>query len=198
MPAPMTPTTLEIGTIVAPHGIRGGVRIALHNRDSRALKAGMHVHLVGPRRRTVELLSVEYVPHKGQARVVLRGVDTRDAAELLRGARVEAARDDLPPLEDDEFYLVDTLSRPVSRRVGDRLQPLGKVVDILSNGEQDLFEVEWADPRGAKVRWLMPILPQFIETLGASEIVVDLPEGMLPEELETLEARDTWPPAPEG
>ncbi len=113
-------------------------------------------------------------------------VTTRDAAEALRGWRVEVSREALPPLEDDEFYLVDTIGRPVFRRVdgGEELQPLGSVVDISSNGQQDLFEVEYRDARGARTRWLMPILPQFLDSFEAHQIIVDLPEGMLPEVLE--------------
>jgi len=181
------PETLEIGEIVGPHGIRGGLRIKLHNRESQALEVGMHVHLVGapkPERRTAKLTWLDYVPHKGLVRAIFEGVATREAAEKLRGTRVALARDQLPPLDPDEFYLVDTVGLPVFRETPAGTQALGTVIDISTNGQQDLFDVEWISPRGARKRWLMPVLPQFLVSMETARIVVDLPEGMLPDELE--------------
>jgi len=182
---PETPETIELGEVVGPHGIRGGLRIKLHNRESRALEVGMHVHLVeGPKRRRAKISWLDYVPHKGLVRAIFEGVTTREAAENLRGTRVALRRDQLPPLDPDEFYLVDTVGRPVFRETPAGLQALGTVIDISTNGHQDLFDVEWVSPRGARKRWLMPVLPQFLVSMEAAQIVVDLPEGMLPDELE--------------
>ena len=63
------------------------------------------------------------------------------------------------------------------------MQRLGKVVAVTTNGAQDLFEIEYFD-RGRARRWLIPVLPGFVKDVDDQRVVVDPPEGMLPEALE--------------
>jgi 16S rRNA processing protein RimM len=177
---------LAVAEVVAPHGIHGWVRVRLHDPASKALRRGLVVSLRRPGAADVkrELLAVEPIPGKPACRVQLAGVDDRDAAEALRGHELWLARADLPPLAKDEFYLADIIGLPVERVLPDgRVQPLGTVVGLTSNGAQDLLEVEWQPPGRRADTWLMPVVPHFIVELG-ERLRVDLPLGMLPDELE--------------
>ena len=184
------PSALAIGELVGPHGLRGVVKVQLYNRDSDALKPGLRVELRRDQARAVfyTVLSVESVTSKGQARVLLQGVGDRDVAEALRGAVLWVARADLPPLSADEFYLADVIGLPVLRHHAGEEQSLGEVTSYISNGAQDLFEVAWTSPAGARHTWLLPVLPQFIEDLGSDALRVRLPLGMLPDPLELEDA----------
>jgi ribosomal 30S subunit maturation factor RimM len=96
-------------------------------------------------------------------------------------AKLWLARKDLPPLKADEFYLADLIGLPVERlRPDGRLQPLGTVIALTSNGAQDLLEVEYEVPGRRPDTWLLPVLPQFIVEVEG-RLRVDLPIGMLPD-----------------
>lgn len=177
---------LSVGFVAGAHGIRGGLRIKLFDEDSQRLAVGVSVAFTdeqGSDLGEYEIEKVGAVPGKpGRFRVHLQGVTKRDDAERFVGAKVHLDRAVLPPLKDDEFYLADAVGLPVVR---DR-EPteLGKVVGLSTNGAQDLLEIEWTAPSGETHSWLLPVLPGFVRDVDAQRVLVDVPEGMLPEELE--------------
>jgi 16S rRNA processing protein RimM len=174
---------LELGWVAAAHGIRGGLKLRLWNPSGGTLAAGVRVWL---HERDVvasgswhEIAGASAMP-PDHLRITLVGLTDRDAAERLRGRTVVVDRDALAPLGDDEYYLVDLIGRPVVSRGG---VELGFVVDIGTNGMQDLLEGEWVDDAGRPHRWLVPVLPGFVIEL-AETVVVDPPAGMLPDALD--------------
>ena len=179
---------LSVGYVAGAHGVRGMVRIQLFDGHSEALRSGVELVLVDRQSKAVVgrrvATSVALVPGKSAARAELEGVGDRAAAETLRGLTVESKRGVLPELDDDEFYLVDAVGLTVERELADgTTQSLGKVVAVTTNGAQDLFEIEYFE-RGRARRWLIPVLPGFVRDVDARRVLVDPPEGMLPEALE--------------
>lgn len=176
---------LVVGYIAGAHGVRGAVRVHIHDPRSTTLEPGRRITLRrnGKVVATHEVALVDPVPGKpGHLRVALDGVPGRDEAEALRGCELLVERGELPELADDEFYLVDAIGRPVQReRDG---VALGTIVGLTSNGVQDLFEVEWRGPDGRNHAWLLPVLPDCIVEVGEDRVLVDLPLGLLPEALE--------------
>jgi 16S rRNA processing protein RimM len=187
--------TLVVAQVTAPHGIRGGLRAKLHDPKSTSLAVGRPVQL-GEGGPTAVIESVSPVPGRDFVRLQLGGVRSRDEAEALRGCDLIMDRSLLPPLEEDEFYLADAVGIAVERLVDGAVQPLGTVVALTSNGAQDLFEVEWSASSGKRKRWLMPVVPHFIESLDAERLRVTLPIGLLPAELEP--EQDESGPGPDG
>lgn len=178
---------LSVGYVAGAHGIRGGLRVRLHDPDSAALVVGRCVTLRdrGERMRLREhITKVAPQPGSDRVRVWVEGVETREAAEALKGCDVRIAREELPELDEDEYYLADLIDLEVRRRVGEGVQRLGTIVGVTTNGVQDLFEVQWQRAgRGASI-WLLPALPEFIEAIEADHVLADLPEGFLPTQLE--------------
>ena len=175
--------TLVVAQVTAPHGIRGGLRAKLHDPKSTSLAVGRPVQL-GEGGPTATLEAVSPVPGRDFVRLQLSGVRTRDEAEALRGRELIMDRSLLPPLDEDEFYLADAIGIAVERETDGEIQSLGKVVGLTSNGAQDLFEIEWVSDGGKRKRWLMPVVPHFIEALDSEHLRVSLPIGLLPVELE--------------
>jgi 16S rRNA processing protein RimM len=164
----------------------------MHDPASDALRVGLRVTLVRERTGgdrsevgTFSVVEAGPVPGKpGRHRVTLEGIDDRNAAEELKGCSVWADREALPPLSDDEFYLADAIGLAVRReRPSGPPQELGTVVGLMNNGAQDLFEVELTG-RGKPLQWLLPVLPGFIVDMDDERILVEIPPGMLPDELE--------------
>ncbi len=175
---------LDIGYVAGAHGVHGGVRIKLHDPNSDALRPGTRLTLVRDGQRTeCEVKAADPVPGKsGLHRVRLQGVAHRDQADALKGSAIVVPRTALPDLSDDEFYLADALGLPVVREAEPCM--LGTVVGLTSNGVQDLFEVEWIDGEERKHRWLMPVIAGMVRDVDAQRVLVELPEGFLPEALE--------------
>jgi 16S rRNA processing protein RimM len=142
VPEPLAPDAsgddlIELGRIVARHGIRGEVRLLPHNPDSTIFAT--LTHLVLARDRKVERRRLSSVrPHKHVLLAQFEGVDTADAAEALVGSVVSAPREALPNLAPAEVYYVELIGCPV---VTDAGVPLGSVTRVFSNGSNDICEV---------------------------------------------------------
>lgn len=179
------PDALAVATLVGAHGVRGWVRVHLHDPHSTALRRNLVVTLRAPQQAPLQLkiVALDPVPGKPVWRVQLAGITDRDQAEALRGREVWLARADLPALTKDEFYLADIVGLPVERlRPDGSIQPLGTVIGLTSNGAQDLLEVEFQLEGRRPDTWLLPALPQFI-TEVEGRVLVELPLGMLPDAL---------------
>ncbi len=159
---------VEIGAVARAHGVRGELRVALHNPTSEAL-VDVEVLFVGGRELAVESAR----PTTGAWLVRLAGVEDRDQAEALRGQPVAVAREQLA-LEDDEVLLVDLIGCRAELRDG---TPWGEIVAI-EPGPQDRLIVRHGD-----VERQLPVVDEILleVDLEAGRVVVDPPEG-LPEE----------------
>jgi 16S rRNA processing protein RimM len=179
---------LSVGYVAGAHGLAGGLHVQLHDARSEAVRVDVELCLVRDARVQGQhrITRADPVPGKpGRWRVQLEGVDDRDAAEAYKGAQVEVARDALAPLADDEFYLADVIGHEVRRVDAPDDEPgLGTIVGVMSNGPQDLFEVQVRGPTGRPLTWLLPVVPAMIKDVDDRCVRVDLPRGLLPEELE--------------
>jgi 16S rRNA processing protein RimM len=161
---------MEIARIVAVHGLRGTLKAALHWSGSTALLQAKELVLRLPngelRRYTIESCT----PAPKVLLLKLRGVDTREAAEALRGARIEVERESLPEHEQGP-YLVDLVGASVEGPDG----PLGKVVEVLVNPSVESLLVEQPDGRRLEVM----LRSEFIESIDAQRIVIASRDAIL-------------------
>src|SRR5690606_17059102 len=109
-------------------------------------------------------------------RVWLVGLDSRDAAEALRGRELWIDREQLPELADDEFYLADLVGLDVEREHEDATEHIGRITGVTSNGMQDLLCIRL---RGRE--WLLPAIAPFIVDIDDRRVLVDVHDDMLPE-----------------
>lgn len=162
---------IEIGVVTRAHGLAGLVRVKLFAADPEILQRLRRVVLRLPDGREVEHELVRVQPgSKGLPVVQLGRCAHRDEAEALQGALVLASRDDLGPLEPDEFYLSDTVGCPVETPDG---EPLGTVVEIGDNGAQSLLLIR----RHGRIHNVPAVAP-FIADFDGQRLVLDLPDGL--------------------
>lgn len=174
-----------LGYVAGAHGVRGALRVKLHNAESSTLAPGVALSL-RPRGAKDddaitrhEVTRVAPKPGSEMVRLWLAGVNAREAADALRGCEVLIERDALPELDADEFYLDDLVDLPVLRRrepEAEGFDELGTIVGISSNGEQDLLVIRL---RGRE--WLLPAIGVFITDIEADRVIVDVHDDMLPE-----------------
>ncbi|MBE3590265.1 MAG: 16S rRNA processing protein RimM [Firmicutes bacterium] len=169
----MKPDYVSVGEVVAPHGIRGDVRLRPETDfperfPGRRVRLGME----GPWRRILDAR-----PHRGGLWILrLEGVSSREAAEALRGARLWVATAELPTLPAGRYYHHELIGLAV-RTVDGR--DLGRLAEILRTGANDVFVV-----RGPLGEVLLPALRSVVASvdLAAGAMTVAPPPGSLPGE----------------
>jgi 16S rRNA processing protein RimM len=123
---------VAIGVVVTPHGVRGTLRV-------RALGPGKHLRegkeplVAGVRRR---ISSARQTP-KGFL-LDLEGVESRTAAQRLRGEQLLLDRGELDATEEGEFYVADLLGLTA---VSDAGEVLGKVTDTFETAAHEVLVV---------------------------------------------------------
>jgi len=153
---------IAVGVVARPHGVRGELRIRLHNPASEVLLDVPEVEIEG--RGVFEVLSARRDRDAILLRV--RGATTREDADALRGLAIRVPRDALPAPEEDEYYFCDLVGLQVVDAAG---VALGRVEDVqegpahatlMVRREHDRVEVPLAEP------WVVAV------ELSAGRIVV--------------------------
>jgi 16S rRNA processing protein RimM len=127
---------LVIGEVLKPQGIRGELKIKTFTDFPQDVKAFKTLYIDDV---AYKILSFR-VGNDGAAYVGLRGIPDRNAAELFRGKTIEGEREDAPPLEEGQYYIVDILGLSCETEEGEFL---GTVTDI-SNLSSDIYTIEKA------------------------------------------------------
>jgi 16S rRNA processing protein RimM len=169
---------VEVGAVIEAYGLKGGLKIAPHAQGGKALLAAKRWWLLKGRERPERHSAIRASAKVHGDSIVgqLAGLTDRDAALLLRGARVYVSRADFPAPEADEYYWVDLIGLDVANEAG---VELGKVADLIDNGAQSVMRIEYPetgkDGQPTTGERLIPFVGVFVKTvdLAAKRIVVD-------------------------
>src|SRR5699024_4778312 len=169
--APVDPIVL--GKMGSSYGIRGWLRVFSSTEDAESIfdyqpwfiqKAGQW-----------QQVQLESWKHHNQDMIIkLKGVDDRDAANLLTNCEIVVDSSQLPQLEEGDYYWKDLMGCQVVTTEG---YDLGKVVDMMETGSNDVLVIKanLKDAFGIKER----LVPFFRSDRDAAnlltncEIVVD-------------------------
>lgn len=169
--APGDADLITVGRIVAPHGLRGEVRLRLETDFPERFAGLRRAHLV--RDGAAEEIAIDAVrPHREGLLVTIRGVVDRTGAERLRDAHIAVPRADLVPLSGDSFYVFEIIGLRVRTEDG---RHLGTVDEVMRGPANDVYVV-----RGAGREILIPAIRQIVRVVDrrAGEILVTLPAGL--------------------
>jgi 16S rRNA processing protein RimM len=135
---------IEIGTIVAPQGLQGELRVSSSSDfPQRFEEPGQRwlQSLKGEPPVTVELLSGRGIPGKNIYVVQLKGIADINSAEALRGYKLLVPQSDRLQLEGDEYHVSDLIGLEVYHQL--TAEKIGIISDIFFGGN-NLLEVELA------------------------------------------------------
>jgi 16S rRNA processing protein RimM len=119
---------LVIGEVLKPQGIRGEIKIKTFTDTPDVVKEFGVVYIDD---KEYKILSFR-VGTDGAAYLGLRGVPDRNAAELLRGKKVEGQRSDAPELEEGQYYIVDIIGLACETEDGDFLGTVKNITSLSS------------------------------------------------------------------
>lgn len=127
-----------VGKIVAPQGIRGEVRVQSFADKTTDFQK---FNVQSTKFNDGDFKFIRVVPNTNVVIAKIRGVDDRNAAEILRGTELFIARDALPDLNENEYYQADLIGFYVVR---DGIK-LGSVACFQNFGAGDIIEMDNGD-----------------------------------------------------
>lgn len=127
-----------VGKIVAPQGIRGEVRVQSFADKTTDFQ---NFNVQSTKFNDGDFKFIRVVPNTNVVIAKIRGVDDRNAAEILRGTELFIARDALPDLNENEYYQADLIGFYVVR---DGIK-LGSVACFQNFGAGDIIEMDNGD-----------------------------------------------------
>ena len=143
---------LDSGKIVGTHGIRGEVRIDPWCDSPDFLSAFKKLYLDENGQQCIEVKSR---PHKNVALCKIKGIDTVEAAEKMRGKIIYIDRNDIN-LEEGVHFVQDLLGLEVID--ADNNTNYGKITDVLRTCANDVYEI--TDNNGKT--YLAPVIDEVI------------------------------------
>ncbi|MBX3022509.1 MAG: 16S rRNA processing protein RimM [Bdellovibrionales bacterium] len=164
-----------VGFIKSAHGIRGELFLGLFAGQADWESLSLSLLLPGSSElKDFELTSLK--PHKDGMIVRLKGVDTRNEAELLRKSQVYIPEAALESEPGHPIFLAQIQGFELTDPAG---AVLGRIEGFSSNGPQDLLQVR-VSGRIA----LVPFIDEFIVDIDfdKKQVRMDLPPGLLNEE----------------
>lgn len=173
-PAKSSPD-LELGYVSGVFGVRGELRLFLHNRESDFLDRVRAVTLVSKdgSRREVRLGARSGAGRKVIGRI--EGLDDREQAEALVGCRIVTPTEALPDPGDDGYYVHAVIGSEV--RIGEDV--VGTVSEVHQSGPTDVFEVSLV--RGG-VGYVPVLKSHVLEIDAAARRVVLAPDALATDE----------------
>lgn len=167
--AKMVMNLIAVGKVVAPHGVRGELRIMPLTDFPDRFENLSCVNL--DEQTTLAIERVNY--HKHYVLLKFKGYNSRNAVDCLRGKTLYITRDKLMPLPEGRYYHFDLIGLAVFTEDD---HYLGKVTEILETGSNDVYVTELEQPGAKPV--LIPALKQVVKKIDLEnkKMIVTLQE----------------------
>lgn len=168
---------IEVGRIADAWGIKGWFKAFPHSADPEALFSSKSWYLLpaekGPKTFPGPgcLVISGIKQHADTVVASAQGVEDRNGAEALRGARIFIARSSFPMPGEDEYYWVDLIGLNVVNREG---IALGVVRELLATGLQTVLVLSFQH-EGKSMERMIPFVAVYIDRvdLATRRIAVD-------------------------
>ncbi|AVS66593.1 ribosome maturation factor RimM [Paracidovorax avenae] len=178
-PADLPADAVEVGRIADAWGVKGWFKVLPYSADPEALFSSKRWYLQPSEKGaksfftgTVLLPIRQAREHSDSVVAQAQGVDDRDAAEALRGARIFVPRSSFPTAAEDEYYWVDLIGLEVVNREG---VALGTVRELLATGPQTTLVLSFPQEGGKEGERMIPFVSAFVDKVDVAgrRIVVD-------------------------
>ncbi len=159
-----------VGRVAGAFGVKGEVRLTAYTADPMAL-AGYRALLREDGSPGLTVLGARPVKDAIICRVA--ELDSKEAADALRGLRLFVPRAALPEPEEEEYYLADLIGLAVRSPEG---ESLGRIKAVHDFGAGDILEIE---PGGGRASWMQPFTREAVPEVRIAEgyvVAVRLPE----------------------
>ncbi len=160
---------VTLAAVIGAHGVAGEVRLKLFGEGVDSLK-GHKAFSTGDGGQTLTLKKARD-DNKGGAIARFAEIESRSAAEKLRGTTLTVPREALPPLGEGEYYHADLLGLAAVTPSG---EALGEVIAVHNFGAGDVVEIQRTNGKTFMVPMRIEAVPDWnAETLTVTEDFAD-------------------------
>ncbi|MBQ9514399.1 MAG: 16S rRNA processing protein RimM [Clostridia bacterium] len=152
---------LELGKIVKPQGVKGEVKVAVSGDAFSRIKNVKSVFIDNKEYGVIGKKSVD-----NSVILSLFGVSDRDSAEFLRGKYVFVKKDELKPLNKNEFYVADLIG--VDLYLSDK--KIGTITDVVSL-KTDVIYAKTDDKKAFCFPFVKKLNPKL--DLSTNKLIID-------------------------
>ena len=162
---------IKIGKFVSPHGVRGQLKVYNYSRQDRF--EDLPEVIVDNK-----IMQIEGVGHvKSMVILKLSGVDSRDAAESLRGQDIFMEEKYVDELDEDEYLIRDLIGLEVFKESSILV---GKITNVLQNGPSDTYEIKMNNGKMAYI----PAVKEFIKSVDLQKgVTIETIPGLIDDEI---------------
>lgn len=172
-------TYIPIGTIVKAHGVKGEVKVAPLGADVAVLSVLETIETVPLAFENCMPKDYTITSYKTQPKnciVKLKGVDSIDDAEALRGAVVSVPKDVLPDPDEGAYYVYDLVGLDVVDEAG---RCYGTVVGEFATKSNDVLEIETSNKEIVNIPFIEDIVKDV--DVENKRLVIENLEGLFDE-----------------
>ncbi len=165
---------IETGKIVGTHGVKGMLRVQPWSDSGEFLTNFKCFYLDKKGEKRLDATSVK--PHGNVVLMAVKGVNSIEDAEKLRGAVIYIDRNDVN-LPEGRYFISDLLGCVVTD--ADSCADLGKITDISETGANDV----WHITRDGK-EYLVPAIDEVIVSVDTDggKVVIRPMKGIFDDE----------------
>jgi 16S rRNA processing protein RimM len=158
-------SAVSVGRIVASHALRGEIKVQPLTDFPERFERGSQLWLDGSPRTVLA--------GRWQGNLVylrLEGINSREEADAVRDKELMVPEPE--PLEEGVFYLHDIMGLSAVDTQG---EPLGKLVDVLSTGANDVYVI-----KGERGELLVPATDEIVQAIDMDNrrLVIDMVPGL--------------------
>ena len=162
------PRDVLLAAIIGAQGLKGAVKAKIFTAAPDALTRYGALH--DAKGRGFEITAVR--PGKpGEAVLSFQGIETREAAEALKGTELFITRQALPTPAEEEFYHADLIGLEAQDEEG---RVLGKVAAIHNFGAGDVIEITRPDGDAVLLAFTKDNVP--VIDIAQGRVIVAVPE----------------------
>lgn len=172
----ISPNRVIIGKIAAAHGVKGTMLIQpLTDFPQRFLKMKELV-LERPGKPSITLKVKSISPYEGKNSFFFNaeGIETMDAAQMLKGSLITIAKDERVKLSQNEFWIDDL--KGLTAFDFETQAKLGTLEEIMETGSNDVYLIRTDDGALKPV----PAISEAVRKIDieAGKIFLTVPEGL--------------------
>jgi 16S rRNA processing protein RimM len=164
---------LLVGKVIKPHGVKGLLSVWSYARTIESFFYSDTVFFKLEHQEPIKYTVLDVSPHKNAFLMRLKGVESFEDANILRGSDILIDKKLLKKRSEDEYYWFELINMKVYLDSG---KYLGDIKEIIPTGSNDVFVVRQDDSE-----FLIPAIHDVIEKvdLNKGEMIIRAIDGLL-------------------
>jgi len=160
---------IPVGKVVADHGLGGAVKFKYYNEDAENFYRYSSL-ITNKNERQAELKLTEVRFSKGFFYLKFEGLNSPEQVSFLINQELFVREEDLPPLENDEYYDYQLIGLHVVNHSGELI---GTVSQVIHTGVNDIIVVK------GKEEILVPMVEGLISKIDLKDSLITISEDAL-------------------